>query len=114
MNNSNGSELLVLLALAAFAALIYYRKPWRPSSSAHGTASWAGENDLKRAGMLSGEGLLIGKTLGKVEKPIHHRRDVHLSIFAPTGAGKGVSLLIPWLLTWNRGSVLVLDPKGEL
>ncbi len=36
----------------------------------------------------------------------------HLISIAPTRSGKGVSLIIPNLLTY-RGSVLVVDPKGE-
>jgi type IV secretion system protein VirD4 len=37
---------------------------------------------------------------------------VMTACFAPTGAGKGVSLVIPWLLH-NDESALVIDPKGE-
>lgn len=36
----------------------------------------------------------------------------HLITFAPTGAGKGVSTIIPALLTYH-GSTIVVDPKGE-
>jgi type IV secretion system protein VirD4 len=36
----------------------------------------------------------------------------HLVTVAPTGAGKGVSCIIPALLTW-RGPAIVIDPKGE-
>lgn len=36
----------------------------------------------------------------------------HLLTIAPTGAGKGVSAIIPNLLTYP-GSALVIDPKGE-
>lgn len=41
------------------------------------------------------------------------KRFVHLATFAMTGAGKGVSVLIPNLLSY-RGSCVVTDPKGEL
>ena len=37
---------------------------------------------------------------------------VHTAIFAPTGVGKGVSLVIKFLLDC-LGSVVVVDPKGE-
>jgi type IV secretion system protein VirD4 len=37
----------------------------------------------------------------------------HLATFAPTGRGKGVSVLIPNLLSY-RHSCVVTDPKGEL
>lgn len=37
---------------------------------------------------------------------------VHTAVFAPTGAGKGVSMIIPFLLDCLY-SVVVIDPKGE-
>jgi type IV secretion system protein VirD4 len=37
----------------------------------------------------------------------------HLATFAPTGRGKGVSVLVPNLLSY-RHSCVVTDPKGEL
>jgi type IV secretion system protein VirD4 len=36
----------------------------------------------------------------------------HLLVIAPTGAGKGRSVLLPWLLSYP-GGVIVVDPKGE-
>lgn len=36
----------------------------------------------------------------------------HLLLVAPTGAGKGVSGVIPWLLS-HPGGLVVVDPKGE-
>src|SRR6266542_3084243 len=38
---------------------------------------------------------------------------VHTAIFAPTGVGKGVSCVIPFLLTCDE-SCVVVDFKGEL
>lgn len=38
--------------------------------------------------------------------------DSHALVIAPTGAGKGRSALLPWLL-YYEGSVVVVDPKGE-
>jgi len=43
---------------------------------------------------------------------IRLNRAVHTAVFAPTGAGKGVSLVIPFLLSC-RDSCIVIDPKGE-
>ncbi len=37
---------------------------------------------------------------------------VHCAIFAPTGVGKGVSIVIPHLMTCGD-SMVVVDPKGE-
>jgi len=44
--------------------------------------------------------------------PIYDDGDGHLITFAPTGAGKGVSCIIPALLAWD-GPAIVIDPKGE-
>ncbi len=41
-----------------------------------------------------------------------YRKDGHLITFAPTGAGKGVRVIIPNLLHYE-GPVIVIDPKGE-
>jgi type IV secretion system protein VirD4 len=44
---------------------------------------------------------------------IRLQRMIHAATFAPAGKGKGVSVLIPNLLSYT-GSVVVTDPKGEL
>jgi type IV secretion system protein VirD4 len=45
-------------------------------------------------------------------KPISYFGDGHLMTIAPTGAGKGRSVIIPNLLNY-LGPVVVIDPKGE-
>jgi type IV secretion system protein VirD4 len=78
----------------------------------HGTARWANvATDLKRSGMLDAKSGLI---LGRVGKNIVRLpQAVHTSIFAPTGVGKGVSCIMPFLLTCEE-SCVVVDFKGEL
>ena len=49
---------------------------------------------------------------GERLEPIWHSGEGHLVTIAPTGAGKGVSCIIPALLTWD-GPAIVVDPKGE-
>jgi len=44
--------------------------------------------------------------------PILHTGGGHLLTIAPTGAGKGISCIIPSLLRYP-GPVIVIDPKGE-
>ncbi|MGH9344384.1 MAG: type IV secretory system conjugative DNA transfer family protein [Terriglobia bacterium] len=61
--------------------------------------------------------LLLGRpvfpgTLEPIYGKLHFRRPAHMLSVAPTGTGKGVSLIIPNLLSY-RGSMLVVDPKGE-
>lgn len=65
-------------------------------------------------------GLLLGWTEPHAKRrPTEFPQDVwanadegHLVTVAPTGAGKGVSCIIPALLTW-QGPAIVIDPKGE-
>lgn len=60
-------------------------------------------------------GLLLGweKAEGKKRNPVwDFSREGHLITIAPTGAGKGVSCVIPALLSW-AGPAIVIDPKGE-
>ena len=45
--------------------------------------------------------------------PLLYQADGHLMTVAPTGAGKGVGVIIPNLLTYP-GSVIAIDIKGEL
>ena len=74
--------------------------------SAHGTASWADNNFLQR--FLSKTGLFIGYNNDYVR--INSKG--HLLTVAPTRSGKGVSAIIPNLLTYE-GSIICIDPKGE-
>ncbi|MCD8518860.1 MAG: type IV secretory system conjugative DNA transfer family protein, partial [Flavobacterium sp.] len=43
---------------------------------------------------------------------ITYNGSAHLMTVAPTGTGKGRSVVVPTLLTYP-GSVVVMDPKGE-
>lgn len=103
--------LFVILALVIAAVMV--KKKWKGGGWSHGTARIADKNDLKDAGMLSGDGLPLGRVPSTGEL-VRLNSFTHLAIFAPTGAGKGVSLSIPWLLDWAGGSVVVNDPKAEL
>ncbi|MBF0561553.1 MAG: type IV secretory system conjugative DNA transfer family protein, partial [Alphaproteobacteria bacterium] len=82
---------------------------WHETGSAYGTAHWAKSRDLKGAGLFGSDGIVLGRHHGKL---LRHQTDKHLLTLAPNRAGKGVSAIIPNLLTWP-GSVLVIDPKGE-
>lgn len=103
---------LIVAALIAFAIL--RKKRFRFRGSEHGTASFATEAELKRAGLFGAAGLILGRTLGKAAKLIRHADFCHLAIFASTGAGKGVSCLIVWMLSRWKGARIIFDPKGEV
>ena len=46
-------------------------------------------------------------------QPVNYDNDGPICCIAPTGAGKGRSLIVPLLLTYT-GPVIALDVKGEL
>lgn len=52
------------------------------------------------------------RDLSDLRKAEQYRKDGHLITLAPTGAGKGVRVIIPNLLHYT-GPVIVIDPKGE-
>jgi type IV secretion system protein VirD4 len=75
----------------------------------YGSARWARSRDVRRAGLLRLDGVLIGKWQGSY---LRHNGPEHILCFAPTRSGKGVGLVVPTLLSWP-GSAIVHDIKGE-
>jgi type IV secretion system protein VirD4 len=112
MYNGNSIEGLVTLAVIVLIVLAaYYRAPWQASTTAFGTACWATDRMLRLAGMLAGRGLILGRTLGGRLIRLPHY--CHILLVGATGAGKGVSVIIPQLLSY-RGSLVCFDTKGDL
>ncbi len=60
------------------------------------------------------DGVILGrvKDFWGISKTIIENDKTHISMIAPTRAGKGVGVIIPTLLNW-RGSTFVLDMKNE-
>ena len=75
-----------------------------------GAARWLGVREAAGLGLLGDAGLIVGR-LGR---RLVRFGDVEGSVvvFAPQGAGKGVGIVVPNLLTYP-GSVICTDPKGE-
>lgn len=78
------------------------------------TAAWATETELQQANLFDPTDLMLGKWSGntKSDRLIGWQQEGHLLTVAPTGAGKGVGVVIPNLLTYP-GSIVAIDPKGE-
>ena len=75
-----------------------------------GKDRWATKQDLKRAGLLSGQGTLLGRAFGRY---LTYDGPEHQLVSGASRSGKGVGHVIPTLLNWN-GSVLAYDVKNEL
>jgi len=75
----------------------------------YGSARWADTREVKRAGLLGADGVVLGRLQGRY---LRHDGPEHVLCFAPTRSGKGVGLVIPTLLTWPA-STIVHDIKGE-
>jgi len=110
------NETTILTAGAILAVLVggaYHflteRTYAHETGSAYGQSSWAKSGDLKRGGLFDAQGIIVGRMNGKL---LRYKTDKHLMTLAPNRSGKGVSSIIPNLLTW-QGSMLVIDPKGE-
>ena len=107
---STFSPLSILLLLLYFlrAPLADFR-PFQKEESLHGDAKWAGEVDIRKSGLRSKKGIIIGRDKhGYLVAPGYQ----HSLLFAPTGSGKGVGMVIPNLLFWEE-SVFVHDIKLE-
>lgn len=82
----------------------------RSAASGLVTARWMQPQELAGPAWSQANGLLLGHRQGRW---IGWDDDRHVITIAGNRAGKGVSLLVPNLLEY-RGSVIVIDPKGEL
>src|SRR3954471_12342909 len=86
---------------------------WRAREAAYaetyGSARWANADEVKAAGLLGPDGVMLGRLDGEY---LRHDGPEHVLCFAPTRSGKGIGLVVPSLLTWP-GSCIVHDIKGE-
>jgi type IV secretion system protein VirD4 len=98
--------------VAAFAVAVGM-SVWRAREvkkvTTYGSARWAEAGELRKAGLLHPDGVLLGRWRGAY---LRHHGPEHVLCFAPTRSGKGVGLVVPTLLTWP-GSAIVHDIKGE-
>lgn len=99
-----GASFLTIIIITFIVALIYRNK-----EELHGSARFATMRELKKKGLFEGEGILIGKFKGRY---LVFTGSQFVFIAAPTRGGKGVSAVIPNLLSWNASS-MVLDIKKE-
>ncbi|MGB3898060.1 MAG: conjugal transfer protein TraG [Mesorhizobium sp.] len=97
------------IAIAVAIGMSVWRAREAKNVATYGSARWAGKGEIKTAGLLDPDGVV----LGRYEKEyLRHDGPEHVLCFAPTRSGKGVGLVVPSLLTWP-GSAIVHDIKGE-
>ena len=101
--------LMVILGFMLRAPLMDWR-PYQKKESVHGDAKWATESDIRKAGLRSKKGMLLGKDTSN--RLLVAGGFQHALLFAPTGSGKGVGFVIPNLLFWEE-SVFIHDIKLE-
>jgi len=115
---------VAILAVSMFAAvgvalLLLERKARRLSRDQHhlhGSARFGTREDLIAQRLLQDrQGVIIGAWLEPGSQNLEYLTDNstnHILAFAPTRSGKGVSLVIPTLLSWPASAV-IYDIKGE-
>lgn len=102
---ASGGFLSVIVAIT----MSVWRARERRRAETYGSARWANEREIRKAGMLGADGVILGRLAGTY---LRHDGAEHVLCFAPTRSGKGVGLVVPTLLTWP-GSCIVHDIKGE-
>ncbi|TKT67812.1 conjugal transfer protein TraG [Agrobacterium sp. LC34] len=97
----------IAIAAAIFMSIIRAREARNVAT--YGSARWAEDKEIRAAGLLGPDGVLLGK---HDREYLRHDGPEHVLCFAPTRSGKGVGLVVPTLLTWPA-SAIVHDIKGE-
>ena len=97
------------VAIAVAIGMSVLRARQAKNVATYGSARWAEPGEIKAAGLLDPDGVL----LGRLDRDyLRHDGPEHVLCFAPTRSGKGVGLVVPTLLTWP-GSTIIHDIKGE-
>ncbi len=99
----------VIAGVALVARAVWVSRAARLATT-HGSAIWGRPEEERSAGLRAAEGVILG--LSQDGTYLRDNGPAHVAVVEPTGAGKGVGIVIPTLLTWP-GSVLVHDIKGE-
>src|SRR5216683_3944307 len=98
---------ITAIAVATTMSVLRAREARRVTT--YGSARWAETREIREAGLLGDDGVLLGRWRGDY---LRHDGPEHVLCFAPTRSGKGVGLVVPTLLTWPD-SAIVHDIKGE-
>lgn len=103
------SGLVLMTGVLLWGAFAFVSAQDRP----YGEARFATFPDIKKMGLLdekNASGIIVGKKGRKLLSPNRLRHGIAL---APTRSGKTAGFVIPSALSF-RGSLIIVDPKGEL
>lgn len=136
---SKASGVLFINFLMSMLIIVFINRNKKNMITSHGSAEWANSEDIEKMGFYlnsketmkeyeeSGMDKIYkeniedeeelhcnGIILGRDEKgrELMDSGGQHVLMTAQTGGGKGVSVVIPTLLTW-KGSCIINDIKGE-
>src|SRR5690606_25181581 len=98
-----------LVSIAVAIGMSVWRARELKNAETYGSARWASEKEIRKAGLLGDDGVVLGQF---DRTYLRHDGPEHVLCYAPTRSGKGVGLVIPSLLTWPA-SAIVHDIKGE-
>lgn len=99
-----------IILLGLFPAYLVYKG--KRVLTSHGTAAYAGLDEIAKAGLAEKFGVVVGKNPFTHKLMLHYGPE-HFIVVAPTRSGKGISMVIPTAIVWPH-SMFVFDPKGEL
>ncbi|WP_395443948.1 conjugal transfer protein TraG [Caulobacter sp. UC70_42] len=98
-----------MIGVAVAIVMSVWRAREAKKVTTYGSARWADTADIKVAGLLGDDGVMLGR---HGDHYLRHSGPEHVLCFAPTRSGKGVGLVVPSLLVWP-GSAVIHDIKGE-
>lgn len=81
-----------------------------PKVKDFGTEGWGTRREMKKAGLLQGQGTVVGIHEGRL---LTYDGPEHQLVSGASRSGKGVGHVVPTLLCWPH-SALAYDVKGEL
>jgi len=88
-----------------------------PLSDNYGAADFAPQQTEITPGLRDFSGVFFGKSSapgrGNLGVPVCSTPENHTLIVAQTRTGKGTRVIVPTLLRYTRGSMFIIDPKGE-